>query len=362
MDVKTAEFLWNAAKLFPSKSKLQCHYLDSKIIEIVFLPSLVCGVYKIEVINKGLPVFYWMYDKVSGSRCRLIQDDGYVSLPPKAFRNTVMCKFCNNVWMYGKCRVSVASKKLGRKGMKKIIHRQETHEELRPFEKSLIEKYNKDKDNKLVFKCLVCKRKNMLPISKPVKLKPIEVQNENIETPVQKNKKRKKRKDIYAGLNSSVVSAYTPVKEIGKVKKQNSGHMSEPVRGNSVDIHNQNMQHSPQKKKKKKKIASSSQLHAIDTKKGRKEPNHLSQTVTPQGKLQNSSIPNPRTYVRNQLKEVKQQNKASKKRKEIELAESLKNATKKAKRCNALKKILSNSTVTASSPKTTLKDFFASLM
>lgn len=71
-------------------------------------------------------------------------------LPAKAFRKSEVCNFCNNVWLYGRCHVSVLPKKLPGRKMKKIIHKQELAQTLRPFEKKLFEKYKKEKDNKLV--------------------------------------------------------------------------------------------------------------------------------------------------------------------------------------------------------------------
>lgn len=61
-----------------------------------------------------------------------------------------MCNLCSNVFMYGRCHISVMPKKLPGKKMKKIIHKQQLAQTLRPFEKKLYEKYKKEKDNKLV--------------------------------------------------------------------------------------------------------------------------------------------------------------------------------------------------------------------
>lgn len=85
------------------------------------------------------------------SKCRsLLQEIGDVHLPTKAFRKSSMCSFCSNVWIYGRCHVSVMPRKPLGKKMKKIIYKQEQSLALRPFEKKLFEKYKKGKDNGLV--------------------------------------------------------------------------------------------------------------------------------------------------------------------------------------------------------------------
>jgi hypothetical protein len=90
-------------------------------------------------------------------KCRsLLQESGGVDLPTKAFRKSEICNFCSNVWMYGRCHVSVMPRKpLGRK-MKKIIYKQEQSQALRPFEKKLFEKYKKCKNNKMVRVLPIC--------------------------------------------------------------------------------------------------------------------------------------------------------------------------------------------------------------
>lgn len=75
-------------------------------------------------------------------------DDAHV--PGKTFRKSSMCDFCNNLWIYGRCHVSVMPRKVPGKKMKKVIQKQELSQALRPFEKKLFEKYKKEKDNKMV--------------------------------------------------------------------------------------------------------------------------------------------------------------------------------------------------------------------
>jgi len=79
------------------------------------------------------------------TKCRsLLQGTG------ETFRKSLMCNFCNNLWIYGRCHVSVMPRKVPGKKMKKVIQKQEMSQALRPFEKKLFEKYKKEKDNKMV--------------------------------------------------------------------------------------------------------------------------------------------------------------------------------------------------------------------
>lgn len=90
------------------------------------------------------------------SKCRsLLQKSRDVRFLTKAFSKSAICSFCSNVWMYGRCHVSVMPRKsLGRK-MKKIIYKEEQSMTLRPFEKKLLEKYKKAKNNNMVRALLV---------------------------------------------------------------------------------------------------------------------------------------------------------------------------------------------------------------
>lgn len=80
----------------------------------------------------------------------LLQGTEDVHVPGKTFRKSSMCDFCNNLWMYGRCHVSVMPRKVPGKKMKKVIQKQELSQALRPLEKKLFEKYKKEKDNKMV--------------------------------------------------------------------------------------------------------------------------------------------------------------------------------------------------------------------
>jgi len=80
----------------------------------------------------------------------LLQGTEDVHIPGKTFHKSFMCDFCNNLWIYGRCHVSVMPRKVPGKKMKKVIQKQELSQALRPFEKKLFEKYKKEKDNKMV--------------------------------------------------------------------------------------------------------------------------------------------------------------------------------------------------------------------
>ena len=64
-------------------------------------------------------------------------------------------------------------------------------------------------------RCLVCKKTSSFPLSKPVKVNPEIEALEDTGTPrtIKEKKKKKKNKDIYAGLNASIVSAFTSTRD-----------------------------------------------------------------------------------------------------------------------------------------------------
>lgn len=80
----------------------------------------------------------------------LLQGTEDVHIPGKTFLKSSMCGFCNNLWIYGRCHVSVMPRKVPGKKMKKVIQKQERSQPLRSFEKKLFEKYKREKDNKMV--------------------------------------------------------------------------------------------------------------------------------------------------------------------------------------------------------------------
>lgn len=196
-----------------------------------------------------------------------------------------------------------------------------------------------------VLKCSVCQKRTVLPLSKPVKLKPTEIQNDNVETPVKSKKKKKKKKDAYAGLNSSVISVYTPKRELSHmrkelgIKKENepSGVVSSSMQPSVTPQEDQS-----QSRRRRKRNA-------------RQNSNDLALFYTARQKLHNLKS------VREQIAQAKQQIIASEKKNKEKIALELENAAKKARKCNALRNILADSSASSRTTKPTLKEFLASV-
>ncbi|PSN46287.1 hypothetical protein C0J52_12852 [Blattella germanica] len=251
-------------------------------------------------------------------------------LPGSLFKTSVTCKFCSNVFSTGRCRVSLIPKKTPRKKIRKIILKNENNPELlRPFEKSLLEKCTKDKDNKLVIKCLMCKKNTSVPLSKPEKQILVNCESDNKETPILQKKKKKRKKDIFAGLNSSVVSLCTP-----KQRRKQSDKTPASVNSNQGNIH----------------MSSSSSIQANQTQ------NEKSKKSKQKVKFGGNT---PKSIVNMQVKNAKIAIESAKKSEKLKKKMAVQLSAKKAKKCNALKKVLDTTPV--SSPKPSLKDFFKSL-
>jgi hypothetical protein len=197
-----------------------------------------------------------------------------------------------------------------------------------------------------VLKCSVCQKRTVLPLSKPVKLKPTEIQNDNVETPVKsKKKKKKKKKDAYAGLNSSIISVYTPKRELSHmrkelgIKKENepSGVVSSSMQPSVTPQEDQS-----QSRRRRKRNA-------------RQNSNDLALFNIARQKMHNVKS------VREQIAQAKQQIRASEKKNKEKFALELENAAKKARKCNALRNILADSSASSRTTKPTLKEFLASV-
>jgi hypothetical protein len=178
----------------------------------------------------------------------------------------------------------------------------------------------------------VCQKRTILPLSKPVRVKPTEVQSDNIETPVQnkKKKKKKKKKDTYAGLSRSVVSAYAPKRREKKNKKENK----------SADANN-SMQ----------PVVTSQEEQSHSTKKQTSRANTDDPTVRQKMKL----------TVRQQIAEAKRQITVSRRKNKERIALELVNAARKTKKCNVLRSILADAGAPSQSARPTFKEFLTSL-
>jgi hypothetical protein len=235
-------------------------------------------------------------------------------------------------------------RKVPGKKMKKVIQKQELTQSLRPFEKKLFEKYKKEKDNKMVFRCLVCKKRTVLPLKKPMKLKQPEVQRDTVETPVQNKKKKKKKKDMYAGLNKAVILTHTPKREVLLLKRESKNKKENKVVDiiPSAQLAATPQEDQPPSRRRKRKGGENSDDLAMLSVAGQK-------------------VQKPQSTVRQQIKEMKWQIIASRKKHKEKMLLDLENRAKKTKKCNALQNILAIASAASKNTRPTLKEFLASL-
>ncbi|KAJ9593903.1 hypothetical protein L9F63_014663 [Diploptera punctata] len=306
MEEETAEFLCKASTLVPA-AVLRCHYL---------------------------------------SKCRSMKENNVVNLPSTLFRTSTTCKFCNNVFATGNCSAVLLPKKNPGKKMKKIIRKNEQSPALlNTFEKKLLDKCKKAKDNKLVVRCLLCRKVTPFPLKKPVKLTSEIEKLDEIYTPeTSKKKKKKNKKDIYAGLNKSLVPVSTPRHNSvssSKSQKCNDSVLLTPLS-------------TPKQEKSKSAISLSKTYSPFLANKSFSDSKN--QNMSNKSKQNTGLDITPKLTVREQIKNAKLQIKKN----EIQRKSMEANSAKKAKKCNSLKKILDNITSTPS-PKPSLKAFLASL-
>jgi membrane-associated HD superfamily phosphohydrolase len=193
-------------------------------------------------------------------------------------------------------------------------------------------------------KCAVCCKKTSIPLPKAVKLKLAGVQSDNVETPVKNKRKKKKKKDMYAGLNSSIVSAYMPKREfsISKREEKNKKY-NELVNVSRSTEPEATPQGQPTHSKRRKRKAF-------------ENFGDLTPFSTAEPKMQRL-----KPTVREQIAEAKQQIKSSGKKNKERMILALENTAKKMKKCNALRNILGDISTAPQRPRSTLREFLTSL-
>lgn len=181
-------------------------------------------------------------------------------------------------------------------------------------------------------------------MSKTVKLKPSEVQSDNVETPIKNKKKKKKKKDAYAGLNSSIISAYTPKRELSILKREKKNKKDNKLLDVSQSI----------------KPAVTPQEQPTQSRKRKRKAGENSDDLT----LFSTAGPKVQKFkstVRDQIAEAKQQIVSSRKKNKERMILELENTAKKMRKCSALRNILADASAASQSPRPTLKEFLASL-
>lgn len=195
-----------------------------------------------------------------------------------------------------------------------------------------------------VLKCSVCCKRTIIPLSKAIKLKPSEVQSDNVETPIKNKKKKKKKKDTYAGLNSSIISAYTPKRELSILKREKKNKKDNKFVDISQSIEPAvTPQEQPTQSRRRKRKAEDSS-------------NGLTLFSTAGPKVQKF-----KSTVREQIAAAKQQIVSSRKKNKERMILELENTAKKIKKRSALRNILADTSAASQSPRPTLKEFLASL-
>lgn len=173
-----------------------------------------------------------------------------VELPKQNFGQSAMCSHCGSLWSNVDHQVRISRGRKMSKSIKRIVR----HMNENPNQKiprvcaSLAQKSIKNEMKKLVIKCSVCSKNTMLPLKKKNRLKPVKLDNSQIETP-QNNRKKKKKKsrDKTAGLNVSG----TPVSRLNK-KNSSKTCTKSPLTTPKIISSNNNKKISTSIKKSKK--------------------------------------------------------------------------------------------------------------
>ncbi|XP_070152631.1 uncharacterized protein [Polyergus mexicanus] len=139
-----------------------------------------------------------------------------VELPQQNFGPSVMCSHCGSLWSTVDHQVRIVHGRKMSKSMKKIVRHmnENSNQKIPKVCVALAQKSIQNEMNKLVIKCSVCSKNTILPFRKTKRLKPVESDDSQIQTPQSKRKKKKKKsKDKTAGLN---ISGCIPVSRLNK--------------------------------------------------------------------------------------------------------------------------------------------------
>lgn len=160
-----------------------------------------------------------------------------------------MCSHCGSLWNTVDHQVRIAHGRKMSKSMKRIVRRMDENpnQKIPKVCTALAQRSIKNEMNKLVIKCSVCSKNTTLPLKKENRLKPVKLNNSQIETPQNKRKKKKKKRDKTAGLN---IPGCTPVSRLNK--EDNSKTKSPPLTMPEIISNNNNKRLSTSNKKSTK--------------------------------------------------------------------------------------------------------------
>ncbi|XP_011642412.1 uncharacterized protein LOC105430511 [Pogonomyrmex barbatus] len=171
-----------------------------------------------------------------------------VELPQQNFGPSVMCSHCGSLWNTVDHQVRVASSRKMSRSVKKIVRQMNENpdQKIPKARASLVQKSIKNEMNKLVIKCSICSKNTKLPFKKESRLKPVKLNNSQMETPQSNRKKKKKKsKDKTAGLN---ISGCMPISHLRK--KSNESIVSTTSSVVTSKIINKKLFNSSKKSKK----------------------------------------------------------------------------------------------------------------
>ncbi|KYN31309.1 hypothetical protein ALC56_14190 [Trachymyrmex septentrionalis] len=139
-----------------------------------------------------------------------------IELPEQNFGPSTACSHCGSLWSTVDHQVRIARSRKMSKSVKKIIRyiKENPDQKIPKIRATLAQKSIKNEMNRLVIKCSVCSKNTELPFKKKNHLKPVKLNNSQMETPQSNRKKKKKKsKDKTAGLN---ISGCMPALQLNK--------------------------------------------------------------------------------------------------------------------------------------------------
>jgi len=123
---------------------------------------------------------------------------------------SMMCPKCCQVWSAGKFSLRIKSNTLPSPRISKILRKHNsTCNKLNRVESSLLKRYERSNGNKLVLICSACNHESVMPMKKQLR-----ESKQQFETPdvvqCESARKKKKKKDRFAGLNATAVISASP--------------------------------------------------------------------------------------------------------------------------------------------------------
>lgn len=116
-----------------------------------------------------------------------------------------MCSHCGSLWSTVDHQARITCGRKMSKSMKRIVRRmnENSNQNIPKVCTALAQRSIKNEMNKLVIKCSICSKNTTLPLKKGNRLKPVELNNSQVEVLQNKCKKKKKKRsrNKTAGLN-----------------------------------------------------------------------------------------------------------------------------------------------------------------